>query len=341
MRTAGHEGALMQARSPFISVVIAAYNDSAHLAECLDALARQDYGQDAYEVIVVDDGSTDETAAITRARPWVRYLHQENAGPSAARNAGVLEAKGEIVAFTDSDCAPEPGWLSALAAEFATGAERLGAVGGPHIGHPGEAPFARDVEVFLQRIGWTTGYMKVGSRPGNVRHLASCNAAHRRDVFLRAGGFRPGLFPGEDVDLDRRVHRMGYTIRFTPEARVFHHRPADAAAWRRMVQSYGESSGNNIRLHGFFRGIHFFPPLLLGNLLLLVLLGFFPPLAVWTAAFEGGAFCLLCAYWGRAPLGIGRAFRFAIATLVYFSLGYWARLFRFHSMPLAPLSSEE
>ena len=331
----------MHTPSPVVSVVIAAYNDAVHLEECLDALARQDYGRDHYEVIVVDDGSTDETATVAQAQGWVQYRYQENAGPSSARNLGVRESKGEILAFTDSDCVPEPGWLSALVAVFESADEDLGAVGGPHLAHPGDVLFAWEVDQFLQRIGWAGGYMKGSPHPGKVRHVASCNASYRRDVFCRAGGFRPGLFPGEDVDLDRRLHQIGHCIHFTPVARVFHHRPAGQTAWRRMLRSYGESSGNNIRLHGPFRLIHILPPLLLGNLLFLLLLCLATPFAFWFIAGEALAFCLLCVYLSRPALGLLRTLRFACETMVYYSLGYWTRLISFTPMPLAAHLFEE
>ena len=97
----------------FVSVVVPTFNRPAALASCLDALARQDYPADRYEMIVVDDGSAPtEAAAIaeTATRHRVRLVRQENRGPAAARNAGVREAHGAYIAFTDDDCMPAPGW---------------------------------------------------------------------------------------------------------------------------------------------------------------------------------------------------------------------------------------
>ncbi len=325
---------MISAQKPLVSVVIAAYNDAAHLEECLDALAAQDYGSGHYEVLVVDDGSTDGTADVARERTGVRCFQQTNAGPGSARNLGVEQARGEIVAFTDSDCVPETGWLSALVSAFDSGGENLGAVGGPHLGHPEDPPFARRVELFLRSIGWATGYIKGHAERRLVTHVPSCNAAYRKQAFLRAGGFRPGLFPGEDVDLDRRLHQHGYCIVFNPEARVLHHRPANPAAWRRMLCSYGESSGNNIRLHGFFRLVHFLPPMLLGNLLFLMALCWFTPLGWGLALGEVLALMALCAHWGHGTMGFLCALRFLRDTMLHYSLGYWKRLLCFHPLPL-------
>jgi len=98
---------------PAISVVIPTYNRAPVLRLCLDALAAQDYAG-PWQVIVVDDGSTDETPDVMSAFPGFVYLQQENRGPAAARNRGIQEAKGEIVAFTDDDCLAPADWLSRL-----------------------------------------------------------------------------------------------------------------------------------------------------------------------------------------------------------------------------------
>lgn len=313
----------MDTESPFVSVVVAAYNDAAHLAECLDALERQDYARAQYEVIVIDDGSTDDTAAIVQPRSGVRYLYQDNAGPGAARNRGVAEAQGTLVAFTDSDCAPEPGWLRALVEVFAAEGDALAVAGGPHLGHPDDSGFAQDLDVFMQRIGWATGYMKRSAQARIVPHAASCNAMHRRAVFLAVGGFRSGLFPGEDVELDRRIQQQGYGIVFVPGARVFHHRPADSAAWRKMLLNYGESSSRLIRMHGPFRLIHLMPPALLGVTALLLIMPAAGPGGVWAA---GLGVCLLgmtAVRLGRAPLSLSKALYFTFTTAFFYSLGYW------------------
>ena len=97
------------ARAPQFSVIIPVYNGEGTIAECLEALASQDMPRREFEVIVVDDGSTDGTAAIVKQFD-VKYIHQENTGPATARNVGVKNAQGKIVVFTDADCVPEPNW---------------------------------------------------------------------------------------------------------------------------------------------------------------------------------------------------------------------------------------
>src|SRR5262245_7855555 len=96
-----------------VSVVIPVYNGASTLAACLTALESQSLPRPRFEIIVVDDGSTDETASIAAAFP-VRLVRRTNGGAPAARNSGLREATGAWVAFTDADCIPSRGWLAHL-----------------------------------------------------------------------------------------------------------------------------------------------------------------------------------------------------------------------------------
>src|SRR3989449_3356995 len=117
---------------PRVSVIVCTYNGSRTISECLDALTRLDYPD--YEVIVVDDGSTDGAAAIAR-RYACRLIQTENRGLSSARNAGLGAATGEIVAYLDDDASPDPHWLTYLAATFLSSSHA--GVGGPNVAPPG------------------------------------------------------------------------------------------------------------------------------------------------------------------------------------------------------------
>jgi hypothetical protein len=126
---------------PKVSVIVCSYNGDATLRECLASLAQLDYPD--YEVILVDDGSTDGTRAVAADFPAVRYLHQENLGLSAARNAGLHAATGEVVAYTDSDCVAHETWLLYLVqAMHAQGVE---AIGGPNVPPPSDSWTAKCV----------------------------------------------------------------------------------------------------------------------------------------------------------------------------------------------------
>jgi len=119
-------------RAPFVSVIVCSYNGGHTLAACLDSLSKLNYPE--YEVILVDDGSTDDTAYIAAQFPQVRYIHQSNNGLSHARNTGAAAAKGEVLAYTDSDCMADVDWLYYMIGTLVSG--DYAGVGGPNITPP-------------------------------------------------------------------------------------------------------------------------------------------------------------------------------------------------------------
>ena len=211
---------------PFASVVVPAYNAAGTLPLCLAALADQDSPSSAYEVIVVDDGSTDETAAIARAA-GVRVIGQPRAGPAAARNRGAAAAAGELLLFTDADCAPVRGWLAALSAAFADPAV-AGAKGAYLTRQRGLVPRFTQLE-YEERYDRMAGVE-------TIDFVDTYSAAYRRDVFLANRGFDT-IFPTasvEDQELSFRLAEKGYRLVFVPAAQVYHrHNPTLRAYVRR------------------------------------------------------------------------------------------------------------
>jgi len=206
-----------------VSVIIPAYNAESTVAAALDALARQDFDGD-YEVIVVDDGSTDRTIAVAeRTGSGATVLHQRQLGPAAARNLGVEHAGGRLLAFTDADCVPTAGWLREGVAALEEADLVQGAVR-PDPRTP-RTPFDRTVSVTADRGLYECASLFV-----------------RRDLFERLGGFedwldaRLGKQLAEDLWFGWRARRTGATIAFCPEALVDHavlrRQPADYVAER-------------------------------------------------------------------------------------------------------------
>ena len=100
------------------SIIVPVYNTGKHLEQCIAALCTLDYPRDEYEILMVDNNSTDNSPAILAAATGIRALQEAKQGSYAARNRGLREARGEFLAFTDSDCMPDPGWLRAIEKSF-------------------------------------------------------------------------------------------------------------------------------------------------------------------------------------------------------------------------------
>ena len=226
-------------RLPRISVVVATYNAARTLDDCLRSLMKLDYPD--YEVIVVNDGSTDGTADIIRRYPF-RSITTPNRGVSAARNEGLRAATGEIVAYIDSDARADSDWLSYLAATFLE-SDVVG-VGGPNLVPPEDSWVAKCV---YRAPGGPTQVM-LDDR--SAEHIPGCNMAFRRCALEEIGGFDP-IFKkaADDVDICWRLLERGYRIGFSPSAVVWHHRrPSVHAYWRQQV-GYGESEALLERKH--------------------------------------------------------------------------------------------
>ena len=217
-----------------VSVVIPVYNGASTLGACLAALGSQSLPRLRFETIVVDDGSTDDTASIAAAFP-VRLVRRRNGGAPAARNTGLREATGPWVAFTDADCIPSRGWLGHLmgAVESHEGPGPIGAAGRV-IGYGSQSPAAKFVDL--------SGGLDA------ERHLAhprfpfapSSNLMYRRELLAAAGGFDERYATYDACDLHNRIRKLDSgPILFEPRAIVLHrHREGWGAYWRQQV-SYG------------------------------------------------------------------------------------------------------
>jgi cellulose synthase/poly-beta-1,6-N-acetylglucosamine synthase-like glycosyltransferase len=197
-----------------VSVVVPVRDGEDTIAACLDAILATDYPSDRREVLIVDNGSSDGTAAVIQARP-VRYLHEPERGVSHARNHGIAASRGEILAFVDADCLVEPQWLTELVRPFED--PEVGAVAGD-----------------LQHVTPTTAAERQAARLlGNWQRFAftsnpaypiTANAAYRRDVIERIGGFDIHMTRAQDVELglrfqERSGRRLAYAERATARHR--------------------------------------------------------------------------------------------------------------------------
>jgi glycosyltransferase involved in cell wall biosynthesis len=229
-------------RYPRVSVVVCAYNAERTMEACMVSLKALDYPD--YEVIVVNDGSTDGTLAIAESHPFCRIISQENKGLSVARNVGAEAATGEIVAYTDSDCVADPDWLSYLVAKMEGSA--LAACGGPNF--PPPEPSLVPAAVAVSPGGPT--HVLISDEV--AEHIAGCNMAFRRDALLALGGFDPVYrAAGDDVDICWRFQDAGYVIGFSPAALVWHFRRNTVKAYIGQQKGYGKAEALVYAKHPF------------------------------------------------------------------------------------------
>lgn len=208
------------------SVIVPAYNAASTIGDCLEALVRQTEPQANYELVVVDDGSTDGTADRARAFDAVRVISAPHRGPAAARNLGARLSRGDVLLFTDADCAPSDSWVR----EMLEALREPGIVGakGTYRTRQSEA-----IARFVQ-LEYEDKYARMSRAPA-IDFVDTYSAAYRRDVFLSNGGFDES-FPSasvEDQEFSFRLAKQGCRMVFVPRAIVYHRHPASVIAYAR------------------------------------------------------------------------------------------------------------
>lgn len=201
-----------------VSVIIPAYNASITLSNCLSSLMEQDCAEE-YEVIVVDDGSSDQTPDIARGFKGVTLIQQENAGPAKARNNGVSHAKGDIVLFTDSDCTPAGNWISEMIRPFKEDPEVVGVKGAYRTGQ-------KEITARFIQFEYENKYRYM-MKERYIDFIDTYSAGFKKDVFLEMNGYNTD-FPvacAEDVELSYRLSEKGHKMVFNPDAIVSHIHP--------------------------------------------------------------------------------------------------------------------
>ena len=243
---------------PLISVVVVVRNGEATIRNCVNSLIALDYPR--VEIIVVDDGSTDGTGAILAGYEGrIKVIsNAASEGPSFARNRAAQEAAGEFIAFTDGDCIAARDWLGQLVACFVDG-ENVAGAGGSQAVPEDDSTFARTLAGFMSTLGFMTDYLHCAKGISKVEHNPSCNVIYKRESYIRERGFLEGLWPGEDTELDYRLRKKGYELRFNPKAIVYHYRPKDISAFYKAMVRYGWAQAMLVRKYGVFRRIQYVP----------------------------------------------------------------------------------
>ncbi|MGA9970331.1 MAG: glycosyltransferase, partial [Candidatus Acidiferrales bacterium] len=238
--------------TPMFSVIIPTYNRKGVLTQCLDALARQSVAPDIFEVIVVDDGSTDDTEKFCRnfraAFPF-QYLRQLNASAGAARRRGVRHARGEFLVLLNDDTISAPDLLAEHRKAHRVCANDRQAV----LGDFRFPPAARDHALTRFLIASPFFFPQATLQPGTYwgyTYVVTCNLSVKREAVLAVGSFDPHFRVAEDSDLGLRLSRRGFCVRYVPEAQAIHqHLPFTVPDLIRRAGVYGETQLPFLRKH--------------------------------------------------------------------------------------------
>ncbi len=224
-----------------ISVIVPGYNVAATIEACLGSLLNQTVPRESYEVIFVDDGSTDGTSNIVKRYQDVRLLMlSSNRGQATARNLGLQEAKGEFILFTDADCIPAPDWIEAMLKPFSN-PEIVGSKGVYRTQQKGLVPRFAQIEyesrydIMKQRL--------------YIDFIDTYSAGYQRSVLEQIGGFDARFRVDEDQELSFRLARGGYKMVFNPKAVVYHQHPATLRRYLKRKYQIGYWKAFVLRRH--------------------------------------------------------------------------------------------
>ena len=218
-----------------ISVVVPFYNEEDYIADCIQALLSQDYPKENHEIIMVDNNSSDRSAAIVRQYPGINLLSEPLRGDFAARNRGLTAAKGAIIAFTDSNCAPRKDWLQKIAAAAALNPD-AGIVLGSLQFAPGSPTLAMMEAYESEKAAYI-----LSSNNKEIYVGYTSNLAIRRTLFDRLGPFSP-IYRNSDIVFVRKAvdAYSCAVIRYFPEMCVRHLEISSIWTYYRKILTYGQ-----------------------------------------------------------------------------------------------------
>ncbi len=222
------------------SVIVCTRNGADRIDDCLKACLTLDYPD--FEIIVVNDGSTDGTQKLLENTKGIRAFHLDPCGLSAARNHGAAMSTGDILAFTDDDCRPDIHWLSWLAHAFTT--TEHAAIGGPNLA---PQPDSLSLALTTAAPGAPTHVMLDDT---TAEHLPGCHLAVRKSAFEKIDGFDKQFHTaGDDVDFCWRLRDAGHTLGFCGASFVWHHRRATPWRYLKQQMGYGEAEALLFKKH--------------------------------------------------------------------------------------------
>jgi len=230
-------------KAPDVSIVVPAYNAEAEIKRCLESLQKLSNRLD-YEIIVVDNGSRDQTLNVINSFKKIKVLQETQKGASHARNAGWKAASAPFIAFIDSDCVAHPTWIENLLPELENN-EKLAGVGGTVKMGSKESLISAYID-FRQYLSAEGAAIDDWFSPP---FLLTCNAIYRRSVLEELNGFAE-LWPCEDADFSFRCQKAGYQIlQFPEKGIVYHYHRTSLKQLMKMMVSYGSGGAEVFLLH--------------------------------------------------------------------------------------------
>ena len=219
------------------SVVIPSYNRPHSLKECLNSLYQSDFPRENFEIVVVDDGSSESYKEVQETFPDLVWLRTENGGPAIARNQGVARACGQYIAFTDDDCYVAPDWLSRLKTSFLSAPKAI--VGGSTPAYERANLFDQVCQFICSLV-----YSHYNREPNKSSFFAGNNLALSRKSFDDLGGFKTvhTKYAAEDRTLCNHALSAGYQLIWNQQAIVYHHPRLSFRKFCRMFFSYGRGA---------------------------------------------------------------------------------------------------
>lgn len=279
------------------SVIIPSYNRADEVMDLLISLQSQTLDHDRFEVLVVDDGSTDDTESkvvelAARLNFHLRFFRRDHEGPGPARNYGMSQAEGAYFLFIDSDCLADADWLKEIG--IAIGRETPDAFGGPDSVLAYFTPLQKAINYSMTSF-ITTGGMRGHSKKRLAKfYPRSFNMGIRREIFTKLGGMG-NLRHGQDLEFSRRIVASGAKVIYIPDAYVYHKRRTSLRKFYRQIFNWGVARINLSRLDGAnLEPLHFMPAVGADGFVVLLILGllsrFF--LRLWLVCLALGIFLL-------------------------------------------------
>jgi len=261
---------------PFISIIVPVYNRADEIDDFLSSFEKQT--KNNFEVIVVDDGSTDSTKQVVEQHSSnldLRYFFQQNKGPGAARNLGMENAKGDIFVFIDSDCTVPDNYIENLSQHLEH--KEFDAFGGPDTCRDDFPPFLKAINYSMTSCIGTGGTRGSKGKQLTKYYPRSFNMGIKRVVFETIGGMN-SLRHGQDMEFSNRIYNAGFKVTYFDDVKVYHKRRTNLKKFFKQIFNWGVTRINLGRIDKkMLKPIHFLPACaLLGYIVSLILIFILP-----------------------------------------------------------------